>query len=73
MTMAGADLFGWEQLKAAEAAAAAARAERAEARRKALYAPHGLKREREAALTAATAAALKAELDLASAEREAGL
>ena len=71
--MAGADLFGWEAMRAAEAATAEARARQSVARRKALFAPHGLKRERQAALEAATADALRAELDLAQAEKDAGL
>lgn len=71
--MAGADLFGWEAMKAAEAAVATAHARQEEARRKAAWAPHGLKRERETALRSATAEALKAEAELLALQREAGV
>ena len=69
--MAEADLFGWEAMRTAEAAAADAHARQAVARRKALYAPHGVKRQRQADLQAATTDALRAELQLARAEKAA--
>lgn len=68
--MAGADLFGWQALEAAKAALLGARARAEEARRKALYAPHGLKREREALLRRAVADSLKAEMELAQIKAE---
>lgn len=71
--MAGADLFGWQEVKAAEAAVAAAHAVQEEARRKVRCAPHGLKREREQALQAATRAALEAETILRAVYVEEGL
>lgn len=71
--MARADLFGWQDLKAAEDAVVQAHACQEAARRKAMYAPHGLKREREKALVDATAAALRAEVELAAAHEELGL
>lgn len=67
---AGADLFGWQAMEAAKAALLDARARADEARRKALFAPHGLKREREALLRQAVAESLKAELDLAQLKAE---
>lgn len=71
--MGRADLFGWQELKAAEEAVAQAHAIQETARRKALYAPHGHKREREKALVAATAQALRAEAALVSTHQELGL
>ena len=71
--MARADLFGWQELKAAQDAVAQAHANRSEARRRARACPHGTKRDREEALKAATLTALRAELALASAQTEAGL
>lgn len=71
--MASADLFGWQELKAAEDAVAQAHAIQEAAKRKALYAPHGYKREREKALAAATAAALRAEVALVATHQELGL
>lgn len=66
----GADLFGWQELQAAQAAVAAAHAERDLAARRARYAPHGCRREREALLAAATRRALAAEIDLSAVERD---
>lgn len=70
--MASANLFGWRELQAAEQAVAQAHAVQETARRKALYAPHGCKREREKALIEATAAALRAEAELAALNQELG-
>lgn len=66
----GADLFAWEAQRAAEAAVAEAHARQVKARRRAAWAPHGLKREREDALRQATAEALKAEATLAAVRAE---
>lgn len=66
-----AGLFEWEAVRTAQAAVAQAHARQAEAQRRALFAPHGVKRQREADLKAAVADALKAELTLAAAWREA--
>lgn len=73
MTMVAVDLFGWREMRAAEAAVAAAHADRAIAARKVRCAPVGLKRIREQALAAATVAALRAEGELVALQREAGL
>lgn len=67
-----ADLFGWEAVQTAQAAVASAHIRQVQARRRAWLAPHGLRRQREAELKAATAEALRAEADLAAARREAG-
>lgn len=69
--MAGADLFGWHAVQTAQAAVADAHARQVHARRRAWLAPHGLKRQREEELKAATAEALKAEADLIAARRKA--
>ncbi|WEK38662.1 MAG: hypothetical protein P0Y50_08860 [Candidatus Brevundimonas colombiensis] len=68
--MAGG-LFEWEAVRRAQAAVADAHARQAAAQRRALFAPHGVKRQREADLKAAVAAALNAELALSAACREA--
>lgn len=65
--MRGADLFAWEAMRAAEQAVAAAHARQVQAQRRVLCAPHGTRREREAALRRATIAALSAEAALAEA------
>lgn len=67
----GADLFGWQELQAAQAAVASAHAERDLAARRARYAPHGCRREREAALAEATRRALSAEIELTTLTRDA--
>lgn len=69
--MMAADLFGWEAVKTAQAAVAQAHARQVQAQRRVFFAPHGQRREREAELKAATAAALQAEADLIAARREA--
>lgn len=69
----GADLFAWEAERAAEQAVALAHARQADARRRAAWAPHGLKKAREDALRQATAEALKAEAALAFLQSEARL
>jgi hypothetical protein len=66
-----AGLFEWEAVRTAQAAVADAYARQVEAQRRALFAPHGVKRQREADLKAAVAATLKAELALSAARREA--
>lgn len=73
MTAMAVDLFGWRELRMAEAAVAAAHARQAEALRRFRCAPHGEKTARHAALTAATAESLRAEAELAAVQREAGL
>lgn len=73
MIMAGADLFGWETMKAAQAAVVDAHSRRDQAARKARFAPHGQRRDRERALAEATMDALKAEAELIALQREAGL
>lgn len=70
MTMAAVDLFGWREMRAAEAAVSEAHAVRALAARKVRCAPHGLKRIREQTLAAATTACLQAEAELAAVQRE---
>lgn len=67
-----AGLFEWEAVRTAQAAVAHAHARQAQAQRRALFAPHGVKRQREADLKAAVADALNAELALTAARREAG-
>lgn len=69
--MMAADLFGWEAVQTAQAAVAHAHARQVEAQRRVFFAPHGQRREREAVLKAATAAALQAEAELVAARREA--
>lgn len=69
--MMAADLFGWEAVQTAQDAVAHAHAHQVQAQRRVFFAPHGQRREREAALKAATAAALQAEADLIAARREA--
>ncbi|WP_333896258.1 hypothetical protein [Brevundimonas aurantiaca] len=73
MIMAGVDLFGWQAMRAAEAAVAEAHLRRAQAVRKARFAPHGERRDRERRLAEATTAALKAEAELVALKREADL
>lgn len=73
MSAAVADLFGWREMRLAEAAVAAAHAARAHAASKVRCAPHGLKRVREKALADATTACLRAEAELAAVQREVGL
>lgn len=73
MIMAVADLFGWQAMRAAEAAVAEAHLRRAQAARKARFAPHGQRRDRERQLAEATMEALKAEAELIALQREAGL
>lgn len=68
--MAAVDLFGWRELQAAEAAVAAAHAVRAVAAFRVRIAPAGQVAARRKALADATAAALRAELELAAVERE---
>lgn len=69
--MMAADLFGWEAVRTAQAAVADAHARKVQAQRRAWYAPHGQRRVREAELATATADALRAEIELAAARREA--
>lgn len=71
--MAAVDLFGWRELKAAEAAVSAAHAVRAMAAFRVRIAPAGQISARRKALADATAAALRVELELAAVQREAGL
>ncbi len=68
--MSAEDLFSWRE--EADAAAVVAQAEevRAQAQRALHYAPHGQVRTRQARLQAATAEALRAELELARIQRE---
>ncbi|MNU42705.1 hypothetical protein D3C71_314710 [compost metagenome] len=67
----GADLFAWEAERTAEQAVALAHARQEEARRRAAWPPHGLKKAREDALRQATAEALKAEAALSALRTEA--
>jgi hypothetical protein len=69
----GPDLFAAVALAEAEAAAVAAEAKRATAQREFLYAPHGTRTEREQTLKDAAIEALRADIALAKAKREAGL
>ena len=58
------DLLAWPEVKAAEERAREAQAEWARARWRAHYAPHGKRAERVRALSEASAAALRATLEL---------
>lgn len=71
--MAAVDLFGWRELWAAEQAVAFAHAARAKAAFRVRIAPAGQINARRKALADATASALRAELELAALQREAGL
>ncbi|WP_374569665.1 hypothetical protein [Phenylobacterium sp.] len=68
--MSPADLFTWREEADAAQAVAAAEALRALAERKRRVAPHGEVRNRQARLEAATAAALRAEVELERVQRE---
>lgn len=69
--MSAQDLFGWREEADAAERVAAARAELAAAERARRCAPHGEVRARQARLEAALAATLRAELQLAQAQRRA--
>ena len=64
------DLFGWEAERAALDAVALAHVRQDEARRRATWPPHGLRKQREAELRQATHAALIAEAALAAIRAE---
>ncbi len=67
------DLFGWREMRAAEQAVALAHAARVTAAFRVRIARPGQVLDRRQVLADATAALLRAELELAAIEREAGL
>ncbi|MBI1408143.1 MAG: hypothetical protein GC145_18680 [Caulobacter sp.] len=69
----GPDLFAAAALAEAERAAVAAELERQKAARRYQFAPHGERETRQAALQEAAQAALRTDIALTRARREAGL